>query len=229
MLLRHRPKDGKLLGVGPLGPSVARRFRLTTENVFLISGILIVLLYWVADLYAAWSSALEDAHGAGGTLVTRMNVIFFAIGFSLLGLLYEQHPRLMKDARWSLRVAVGYLLLLDGLVHLFAFNDHLAEPFPAAFFGVLAPVQILAGVLFPNAGPRGNLWWLVLAAFLVTAYFATRAFAVWPFGKIEELDAMGLLSKGVEVLTIISLVVLLRLERGSGTQAAAGTLAGAKS
>src|SRR3972149_6432845 len=132
MLLRHRPKDGKLLGVGPLGPSVARRFRLTTENVFLI-------------------------------------------------------------------------------------------------FGVLAPVQILAGVLFPNAGPRGNLWWLVLAAFLVTAYFATRAFAVWPFGKIEELDAMGLLSKGVEVLTIISLVVLLRLERGSGTQAAAGTLAGAKS
>src|SRR3990172_12358699 len=110
MLLRHRPKDGKLLGVGPLGPSVARRFRLTTENVFLISGILIVLLYWVADLYAAWSSALEDAHEAGGTLVTRMNVIFFAIGFSLLGLL----------------------------------NDHLAEPFPAAFFGVLAPVQILA-------------------------------------------------------------------------------------
>src|SRR3989304_2588621 len=181
MLLRHRPKDGKLLGVGPLGPFVARRFRLTTENVFLISGILIVLLYWVADLYAAGSSALAD------------------------------------------------LPLLDGLVHLFAFNNHLAAPFPAAFFGVLAPVQILAGVLFPNAGPRGNLWWLVLAAFLVTAYFATRAFAVWPFGKIEELDAMGLLSKGVEVLTIISLVVLLRLERGSGTQAAAGTLAGAKS
>src|SRR3989304_2678017 len=178
MLLRHRPKDGKLLGVGPLGPSVARRFRLTTENGFLISGILIVLLYWVADLYAAWSSALEDAHEAGGTLVTRMNVIFFAIGFSLLGLLYEQHPRLMKDARWSLRVAVGSLLLLDGLVHLFAFNDHLAEPFPAAFFGVLAPVQILAGVLFPNAGPRGNLWWLLpRARSLYSCSFRADGFA----------------------------------------------------
>src|SRR3990172_3774725 len=139
MLLRHRPKDGKLLGVGPLGPSVARRFRLTTENVFLISGILIVLLYWGAAPYAAWASALEDAHEAGGTLVTRMNVIFFAIGFSLLGLLYEQHPRLMKDARWSLRVAVGYLLLLDGLVHLFAFNDHIAEPAPPGGFRGLPP------------------------------------------------------------------------------------------
>src|SRR3989304_5852498 len=161
MLLRHRPRDGKLLGVGPLGPSVARRFRLTTENVFLISGILIVLLYWVADLYAAWSSALEDAHGAGGTLVTRMNVIFFAIGFSLLGLLYEQHPRLMKDARWSLRVAVGYLLLLDGLVHLFAFNDHLAEPFPTATVPAPKPPHCRSTPIRPSAFPLGNLWWLV--------------------------------------------------------------------
>lgn len=228
MLLRDDAEDPKLLAIGFLGPSVATRFRLTTENVFLLSGVLVVLLYWVADFYAAWSTPPDDGHGAGGAFVTRMNVIFFAIGFSLLGLLYEQHARLMKDARWSLRLAVGYLLLIDGLVHLFAFNDHLTSPFPAAFFGVLAPVQILAGALFPNAGSRGDPGWLLLTAGLLAAYIATRSFAVWPLAEIEEVDALGLLSKAVEAFTILALVALLRLDRRARSPGPFGDAVGPK-
>lgn len=189
------------------------RIRITTEIVFILSSLVVILLYWFADFYGAVTSGAAEGHGSEGLLVTRLNVTFFAVGFSLIGLLYEHHHRFLTDRRFALRYIVGYLLLLDGVFHLFAFNDHLSEPLEAAFFGVVAPLQIVGGLAFPHLGRRLEPAGIVLSAFLLGAYAITRSVPVWPRGVVEELDVLGLLSKALEVLTILTLVQLLRIER----------------
>src|SRR5438445_68746 len=55
--------------------------------------------------------------------------------------------------------------------------------------------------------------WLGITGFLIAAYVVTRTVSIWPIGTIEEVDALGLISKIVEVLTVLFLVSLMRSAR----------------
>ena len=199
--------------------------RPNAETAFVVSGLLVVLIFWIADLIAALSGLGEHGHGGAGDFTTRITVTFFGVGFALIGVVYEQHPRFLSDALWTTRYAAGYLLVIDGMFHLFAFNDHLDHPFNAAVFGIVAPVQIAAGIALPRF--RTLDWaWLLLTIGLIGAYVATRVTVVWPLDEIEEVDLLGVTSKFVEAATLVALAPLLR---GGQKEPTASTTPTAKS
>src|SRR5207247_10475963 len=87
------------------------------------------------------------------------------------------------------------------------------EAFPAAFFGVFSGLQFAAAFLIPYAHRDLDWVWLGITAFLIAAYVVTRTVSVWPIGYIEDLDALGVISKVVEVLTALLLLSLMQSER----------------
>src|SRR6266566_1984440 len=105
------------------------------------------------------------------------------------------------------------IFLTDGSLHLYALNDHLGEAFPAAFFGVFSGLQLAAAFLIPYARKDLDWAWLGITAFLIGAYVVTRTVSVWPIGYVEDLDALGVISKVVEVLTVLFLLSLMQSER----------------
>ncbi len=185
--------------------------RLAAEFAFVSAGLLVALMGWVVDLSAALGAEAGEGHGGG--LFLRLNITFFALGLAAIGVGYEQHDRFFREPTWGVRYLAGYLLIADGLLHAFAFNDHLAEPFPAAFFAVIAPLEVVVGLALPYLRRSLDPAWLAFAAFLVAAYAATRTAAIWPLGAVEEVEALGIFSKVVEVLAILALVQLIRAER----------------
>src|SRR6266566_3863283 len=100
-----------------------------------------------------------------------------------------------------------------GTLQLYALNDHLGEAFPAAFFGVFSGLQLAAAFLIPYSHKDLDWAWLGITAFLVMAYIVTRTVSVWPIGYVEDLDALGVISKVVEVLTVLFLLSLMQSER----------------
>lgn len=202
------------------------RLRFTAVEAFLVSGLAVILAFWVADLLAG-APEPHDHGGGEGDLVTRLYVVFFSLGFSAVGLVYEHFSRLGHDGVFALRHAAGYLLILDGSLHLFALNDHRDHAFFVAFFAVVAAVQIAAGIAVPRMGPRLDAVWLGLSLFLLLAYAATRSFPVWPLTEVETVDPLGALSKATEVLLVLVLVDIHR--RGRITAPAEALAADARS
>jgi len=162
-----------------------------TELAFFVSGVIVILTGWLADLLGLFE--LGSGSGGHGSSAT----------FSLL----------------------SFLFLGDGSLHLYALNDHLNEPFPAAFFGVFAGLQVAAAFVIPYTRRELDPAWLGITGFLIAAYVVTRTVSVWPIGTIEEVDALGLISKIVEVLTVLFLVSLMRSARAERRKTARTTAA----
>ncbi len=198
---------------------MGRPLRLTTENVFLICGLLIVLLGWVADLFGVLEAGAAGDNHSGGNLSLRIFITMFAVAFATIGVGFESFSKMLTDPALTKRYLVAFLFLADGSLHLYAFNDHLGEAFPAAFFAVAATFQLAAAFLIPSTRQELDSAWLGVTASLIAAYLITRTVAVWPIGTVEEVDPLGLLSKAVEVVTVITLVSLMRGQRVERTTA----------
>jgi hypothetical protein len=188
------------------------RLRPTAEFAFVVSGLSVAGTGWAADLLGLVAAGGEPGHGTGD-LFFRMNMLFFAMGLAGIGVGFQHHARFLRDPVFALRYLAGYVILADGFIHAYAFNDHLGEPIQAAFFAVVTPLQIVVGLALPY-GPRK---WipasLAMTAGLIAAYVATRTVEVWPVSEIEEVEILGLLSKALELLAVLLLVQLLREER----------------
>jgi len=205
------------------------KLRPTTEFVFALSGLLIILLGWIADLLGALTVPAEEGHGASSSLSLRLLVTFMGVGFALMGVVYEHLERFLKDGILSLRYVVGYLILADGALHLYALNDHLSEFWTAAFFATVAVVEIAAGLALPHLAMDFDPLWLWLTGFLIAAYVATRMMIVWPNTEVEVVSGLDLASKLVEVLAVLALVQLLRKERALRTRSQKADSAGTDS
>ncbi len=204
-----------------------RRSRPTmTEFAFFVSGVLIILLGWFADLLGILElSSSPTGHGTASTLPLRLFLTMFGVAFSAIGVAFENFPRILQDAETAKRHVVAFLFLADGSFHLYALNDHLGDTFASSFFAVFSGLQIAAAFVIPYARRRLDPAWLGTTAFLILAYVATRTFAVWPIGAIEEVDALGVISKLVEILTVVTLLSLVQTERAA-RKAAGSTPAG---
>lgn len=190
------------------------KIRPTAEFAFVSSALLVALMGWTSDLFGILAEgSTEPIHG--GPLFFRLSIMTFSLGLAGIGVGYQHVTRFLRDSVWTLRYLAGYLILADGIIHAFAFNDHIAEPFQAAFFAVVAPLQVAVGLAFPYL--RGGLdrAWLALTAFLLAAFVATRTAPIWPVSEIEEIEPLGLMSKAFEVLAVLVLVQLLRTARRS--------------
>ena len=184
-------------------------FRWTTESVFLVSGLLIILLGWISDLLGALNRDASAAHGSGD-IIDRIWFTFFGLLFVAGGVVYEQHWRFLNDAVFTERYLISFLFIADGAFHLYALTDHLGEDFPVAFFGVFAVLQIGLGIAIPHIGPRWELYLLAVPLVLIAAYVLTRTVSVWPINTIEEVEVFGIVSKLTEGLTALMLIVMMR-------------------
>jgi len=184
-----------------------------TELSFFVCGFLVIVVGWLADLLGVFElSTVTGGHGAG-TLQLRIFLTMFGVAFATIGVAYDNFPEILSDGEMAKRYLISFLFLADGSLHLYALNDHLGEAFPVAFFGVFAGLQLAAAFLIPYTHSDLNLAWLGITAFLIAAYVITRTVSVWPIGYVEDLDALGVISKVVEVLTVLMLLSLMQSER----------------
>ena len=191
-----------------------------TELAFLVCGVLIILVGWVADFLGLFELASQPAgHGSSTTFPLRLFMTMFGVAFSTIGVGFENFPQILLGGDRAKRFIVALLFLADGSLHLYAFNDHLRDPFSATFFAVFSAVQIVAAFVIPYTKYRLDPIWLALTAFLILAYVVTRTVAIWPIGFVEEVEPLGIVSKLVELLTVLVLVSLVQSERASRRQA----------
>jgi len=197
-----------------------------TELAFFVSGVIVILTGWLADLLGLFElGSGSGGHGSSATFSLRIFLTMFGVALATIGVAYDNFPEIFSDAEMAKRYLVSFLFLGDGSLHLYALNDHLNEPFPAAFFGVFAGLQVAAAFVIPYTRRELDPAWLGITGFLIAAYVVTRTVSVWPIGTIEEVDALGLISKIVEVLTVLFLVSLMRSARAERRKTARTTAA----
>ena len=191
---------------------MVRRFHISTEFAFLFSGVLIVVMVWGANLLGRLAGETSSGHG-GDELYLWLILMFQGLAFSTVGAVYENYRELMASPILTKRYIVGYLFIADGALHLLALNQHLGEFFPALFFAVVAPAQILVGMFYPRLHRGLDSAWFLFTAFLIASFAVTRTFAVWPIGVVDAVDPLGIISKLVELLTVWLLISLVRAAR----------------
>ncbi len=174
----------------------------TAENVFLASGLLLILLGWLSDFVGIQLGQTQGGHGAGNT-ITRLFFTLFGLVFAAGGSVYEHYEKFLTDARYTTRYLLSNLFLLDGAIHLYAFTDHLVEiPLAAAFFAVVAPMQFAAGILLRRPDGRWDRYAFALTLFLFVAWILSRTVPVWPINEIEDIGSLDAVSKLIEVMIL---------------------------
>jgi hypothetical protein len=190
-------------------PDVARRFYLSTEFAFLASGVFIMVAAWAFNLVGTVSGDQGSVHG-GLDIYLWLILIFQGLAFSSMGVISSNYREFLANPTLAKRYLVGILLIADGGLHLLALNQHLTIIAAAAFFAVVAPIQLLGGMLFPSLPRRLDRFWLLFTGFLIAAFVVTRTVPIWPINVVEEVDPLGLISKGVEFATVWTLISLVR-------------------
>ena len=78
-------------------------------------------------------------------------------------------------------------------------------------FGISAVALFATTLAVERSGGRAALASAVLLlAALIGAYAATRLTLVWPFEEVEEIDALGAVTKLLEAIGLVLALVLLR-------------------
>jgi len=192
--------------------NLLRHLHISTEFAFLLSGVFIMLVAWALNLMGVISGESDSGHGASDVYLWLF-LMFQGLAFSMVGVVGLNYRELMVNTRLARRYLAAFLLIADGGLHLLAFNQHLVgSVFVAAFFAVVAPVQILGGITFPYQQPRFDVAWLLFTIFLIGTYLLTRTFPIWPIGAVEDIDPLGVISKLIEFLTVGVLISLMRSE-----------------
>jgi len=191
-----------------------------TELSFFVCGFLIIVVGWLADLLGIFEfGAAAGEHGGGSSFQLRLFVTMFGVAFSTIGVGYENFPEILMDGDMAKRYLIAFLFLADWSLDLYAFNDHFGESFSAAFFAVFSSPHRAASFIIPYSHRRLDAAWFAITAFLIAAYVVTRTVSVWPIGVVEDVDPLGVVSKFVEIVTVLALASLWQSERASRRKA----------
>ena len=194
---------------------MAVRIRWTSERVFLLCGLLIMILGWVADLIGIELGQVVGGHGAGDT-ITRIWFTMFGLFFAAGGAVYDNYEKFLNNPRYTTRYLLANLFLLDGALHLYALTDHLSEAlFEQVFFGMIAPMQFAIGLLMRRQDERWDRYAFALTIFLILAWILTRTMVVWPLQAIEAVSSLDVVSKIIEICTVAVFVTLWRENRSA--------------
>ncbi len=200
----------------PALPKFDLRKAYSAEGAFVMGGIFFFALAWVWDLvdHLGVLGSMEAGHVMGGDPFLRINVPTMGIALIAfaLGLYIVEHHR---DRTHVLAYLAGLLIVADGMVHLFAADDHLGIPLYVAGFVVVGLVQIGGGILFPFLPRSWDKWWALLTVLMIVVFVVSRYVAFPPLWNVEEIEALGLFSKAVEILTLFPLWSLMMRARGA--------------
>jgi hypothetical protein len=147
------------------------------------------------------------AHNTAATVVLVLGVVLAALGSRML--LLERPATRQAYALF----AASTLMFADGILHFFVVSEHLSIlPF-AVFFVAAGAIQIALGFGLFKPRPYVYLLSAVVTIGFIGLFLLSRTVAL-PFSEgPEEYEALGLLSKALEGVTIVALVVLLYLWR----------------
>ena len=197
-----------------LGRSMRWTIRLNTENIFLITGILIVLLGWISDYIGVVILHEAPTSHGGGSIINRLFFTMFGLFFAAGGAVYENHWRFLKDPLYTKRYLIQALFIIDGALHLFAFNDHIQESvIEAMFFAVIGPIQIACGILITRLPPKYDPFLLGWPVFLIVLAMVSLVIPIWPLSGVENIYDLWVVSKLVEAMTVLSLLSLMKDDR----------------
>ncbi len=189
------------------------KIQLNTENIFLLSGIGIIVLGWASDYIGISLGEVGTGHGAG-SIISRLFFPMIGLLFAAGGAVYENHWRFLTDSKFAKRYLLQALFILDGALHLYAMNDHLSESLvEVLFFAILGPVQIAFGILITRLPAKYDPYILVWPVFLVGIAVVSQFVVIWPLSGVENIYDLWVVSKLVEVLTVLVLVSLMREDR----------------
>ena len=203
---------------------MGRGVHVSTEFAFLLSGAFIMLVAWALNLLGTIAGDQSSGHGVSDVYLWLF-LMFQGLGFSTVGVIGANYREFMSNPVLGKRYVVGFLLLADGGLHLLALNQHLAAAPQAAFFAIVAPIQIIGGIVFIDLPRRLDPFWLLFTGFLIAAFVVTRTVAVWPIGVVEDVDPLGIISKAVEVATGAVLFSLVRANHAKKHQTRAASAA----
>lgn len=194
---------------------------LTKPGAMVLGGLVFWVMAWGIDLATHINEyGVNDGdHAHGGTALIRVNIPLTGAPLIVIGLVMMiGSERLMKRGGFPLLVA-SFALMADGLLHAFAFNDHLGNLASALLFGFVAPLQIVAGLALVDLPRRfdrpllfGTLGLLALYAVSRTASFASLG---WP----EAVEGLDIASNALEVLFVLSLGAVMSAARRRSTPA----------
>ena len=180
-----------------------------------LGGLVFWVMAWGIDM---WTHIQEFGvgsgnHAHGGSALMRVNIPLTGAPLIFIGLvLMIGSERLVKRGGFPVLVA-SFTLMTDGLLHAFAFNDHLGNLASAAFFAFVAPLQLAAGLALPDLPRKLDLPLLLSAVGLLALYAVSRAATFPPLGWPEPVEALDVASKTLEVLFALSMVAVMSAEK----------------
>ncbi len=170
------------------------------------------LVLWVFSWYLDLSAHIEKfgvgtgAHVHGGDALMRINFPLTGAPFIALGVAQLMGTEALLKRGGVLFWAASLLLMVDGLAHAFAFNDHLGVLSSAAFFAFLAPAQIAGGLALPFMARDLDVYVAGGMAALLGLYAVSRSVTLAALTWPEPVEALDVFSKVVEVMFIVALV-----------------------
>jgi hypothetical protein len=167
---------------------------------------------WAIDFWVHYQviAANPASHNhTGGDAIIRIN--FPMTGFPLIvfGMWQLMGSENLAKRPGFLAFVGGILMAVDGLVHAFAFNDHMND-YSAPLFASLAPAQIGVGVALPFLSRRYDGFWILGALALVVAYAVSRTVSIPALALPEPVEGLGVFSKVLEVSFVIVTLANMR-------------------
>jgi len=193
----------------------------SAEGACILGGLFFIVMGFGADL-AQHLDTLGDVggHAHGGDFFLRVNIPVMGIACIAFGLgmyIVNEH----RDRAHVLAYLAGLFILTDGIAHLFAITDHITIPLHAAVFSIIAPLQIAGGIVFPFLPRKWDRYWIVFTVGMIALYVVSRSVAFPPLWDREEVEAVGVFSKAIEVVTLFPLISLVQRERSMLSPASA--------
>ena len=175
------------------------------------------------DVWAT-TAALVSGGPTAHDSVLGYSLPITGLAFIAFGLVMAQ-PSLFLRKGLRRVYAASLLLIGDGLIHMSLVAAHIAQFPQAVFFGVVAGVQIVAGLTLPESSRRLRDVWIYLSLGLIALYAVSRATGVPVLFNLEGVEALGVLSKILEVLLILVLLSMRAPAFDERLRAAATTTA----
>src|SRR5437773_781637 len=164
-----------------------------TELAFLVCGVLIVLVGWVADFLGLFEIASQPTgHGSSTTFPLRLFMTMFGVAFSTIGVGFENFPQILLGGDRAKRFIVALLFLADGSLHLYAFNAHLGDRFPAATHAgrfAIGPMQRSISAATSFARSRYSCSFIAAGFAEIRRYESFRVIFSFTFCRNRMIDA----------------------------------------
>src|SRR5207245_11014665 len=102
-------------------PRMRREKPTITELAFFVSGVIVILTGWLADLLGLFQlGSGSGGHGSSATFSLRIFLTMFGVAFATIGVGYDNFPAIFSDAEMAKRYLRSFPPRADGSIRPYA-------------------------------------------------------------------------------------------------------------